>query len=83
MPPRDTSRAIEERMDAAYQRMSPAEKISRMAALTDLAHALALARIRSEHPRESSHEHRLRLASRWLSRSQMIAAFAWDPEQHA
>jgi hypothetical protein len=77
--PRDTSRAIEERMDAAYRRMSPGEKIARMAALTDLAHAFALARIRAEHADESPREHRLRLASRWLTREQMIAAFGWDP----
>jgi hypothetical protein len=79
MQPRDTSRAVEERMDAAYRRMSPAEKVRRMAALTELTHALALARIRAEHPGESEREHRLRLLSRWLPRELMIAAFGWDP----
>jgi hypothetical protein len=67
-------------MDAAYRRMSAPEKIARMAALTDLAHSLALARIRVEHPGESAREHRLRLASRWLTRDQMVAAFGWDPD---
>lgn len=66
-------------MDAAYRNMSAAEKISRMAALTGLAHSLALARIRADHPHESERKHRLRLASRWLSRTQLIAAFGWDP----
>jgi hypothetical protein len=60
--------------------MSPAEKIARMAALTDLAHSFALARIRAEHPSESPREHRLRLASRWIAREHMIAAFGWDPD---
>jgi hypothetical protein len=82
MAPRDTSPEIEKRMNAAYRRMSAAEKISRMSALTAVAHALALARIRSEHPLESEREHRLRLATRWLQRDQMIAAFGWDPDAH-
>ena len=77
----DTSRSIEERMDAAYRQMSPAEKIARMAALTELAHSFALARIREQHPHESTREHRLRLCARSLSRDQMMAAFGWDPEQ--
>jgi hypothetical protein len=79
---RDTHPSIEQRMDAAYRRMSPAEKIARTAALTKLAHSFALARIRAEHPHESPREHRLRLCARWLDRGQMIAAFGWDPEQH-
>jgi hypothetical protein len=79
--PSDTSPAIEERMDAAYRRMSAADKIARMAALTELAHSFALARIRAEHPLETLREHRLRLAARWLSRAQMIAAFGWDPDE--
>jgi hypothetical protein len=67
-------------MDALYRSMSAQQKIKRMAALTALAHSLALARIRAEHPKESAREHRLRLVSRWLPRAQMIAAFGWDPE---
>jgi hypothetical protein len=77
MLPRDTTRAVQERLDAAYRRMSPAEKISRMAALTGLAHSFALARIRVEHPHESTRQHRLRLAARWLSREQLRKAFGW------
>ena len=80
MHPRDTSRAIQERMDAAYRRMSPTEKIRRMAALTGLAHSLALARIRAEHPHESPRQHRLRLAARWLSREQLRSAFGWTDD---
>jgi hypothetical protein len=49
----DTHPAIAARMDAAYRRMSAAEKMTRAAALTGLAHGLALARIRVEHPDES------------------------------
>lgn len=56
--------------------------MARAAALTGLAHGLALARIQAEHPRESLREQRLRLVSRWLTREQMIAAFDWDPSTH-
>ena len=78
----DTHPAIAARMDAAYRRMPAGEKMARAAALTGLAHGLALARIRAEHPGESPREHRLRLVSRWLTREQMIAAFGWDPSAH-
>jgi hypothetical protein len=83
MQPRDTSRSVEERMDSAYRRMSAAEKVRRMAALTELTHALALARIRAEYPQESEREHRLRLLCRWLPPELMIAAFGWDPAAHS
>ena len=79
MLPQDTSPEVQKLMDDALRRMSPAEKISRMAALTDLVHSFALAQIRAEHPDESEREHRLRLVSRWLPRDLMIAAFDWDP----
>jgi hypothetical protein len=78
----DTPPAIQERMDAAYRRMSPAEKIGRMAALTGTIRALALAGIRAEHPGESSRQHSLRLAARFLTREQMVAAFGWSPDEN-
>ena len=77
----DTPPAIQERMDAGYRRMSAAEKIGRMAALTGTVRALALASIRAEYPGESAREHSLRLAARFLNREQMIAAFDWDPDE--
>lgn len=77
----DTPPAIQERMDAAYRRMSPTEKIGRMAALTGTIRVLTLASIRAEYPGESNRQHSLRLAARFLTREQMIAAFGWDPEQ--
>lgn len=78
----DTPPAIQERMDAAYRRMSPAEKIGRMAALTGTIRALALANIRAQYPAESPRQHALRLAARSLTREQMIAAFGWAPDDH-
>ena len=80
MQPEDTSPSVQQRMDAAYRRMSPIEKIRRMAALTGLMRSMALARIRAEHPEESEREHRLRLLSRSVPKQRMIAAFGWDPD---
>ena len=84
MPSRDTSRAAQDRLDSAYRRMSVPEKIGRLAGLTALAHSLALARIRAEHPDETAREHKLRLAARWLPPELMLKAFGWaekrDPE---
>ena len=76
----DRKREVDERLDALYRRMSPADKVRKMMGLTALAHSLALAQIRSQYPHESPRQHRLRLASRWIPRAQMIAAFGWDPE---
>ena len=59
----DTPPAIQERMDIANRRMSPAEKIGRMAALTGTIRSLALANIRAQHPAESPRQHALRLAA--------------------
>lgn len=77
----DTNPKVQQRLDAHYRSMSPAEKVARMVALTELGYEMALARIRAEHPRETGREHRLRLCSRWLSREQMLRAFGWDPVQ--
>jgi hypothetical protein len=80
MPANDTHPAIQARMDAAYRRMSPAEKVGRMAALVGTLRSLALAGIRAAHPNESDREHHLRLTARYIDRQQMIAAFGWDPD---
>jgi hypothetical protein len=82
MPLSDTHPSIRARMDAAYRSMSPAEKITKMLALTSTTHALALSGIRKEYPDETPREHRMRLCSRYMDRDLMIAAFGWDPEQH-
>jgi hypothetical protein len=68
---------MQDRLDDAYRAMSVSEKIARMVALTALAHSMALARIRTEYPGESARHHRIRLASRWLSREQLLNAFGW------
>lgn len=57
--------------------MTPAEKIARVAALTELGHAFALAQIRRLHPDEDERVHRLRLVARWVDPATMRAAFGW------
>lgn len=64
-------------MEAAYRRMSPRERVERSAALTILAHSLALAEIRRRYPDEDDRTHRLRLAARYIDRTTMKAAFDW------
>lgn len=67
-------------MDQIYREMTPGQKFSRMAALTELAHSMALAAIRDEHPSETDRQHRIRLSSRWLGTEVTLAAFGWAPE---
>jgi hypothetical protein len=83
MPAVDTSPEIRRRIDAAYRRMSPAQKVARIAGLTQLAYSLAIERLRSSHPGESERQLRIRLSARWLSQAQLIAAFGWDPRSPA
>jgi hypothetical protein len=77
----DTSPEARAMMIAAYRRMTPAEKLRRVADLTRAAERLALAGIRRRYGSDlSEREERLRLASRVLDRDTMIRAFGWDPE---
>lgn len=80
MDRRDTSAKAEQFLIEGYRRMSPAQKLARVRGLTQAVQQLALARIRQQHPHADERELRLRLASLWLTREQMIAAFGWDPE---
>lgn len=82
-PVSDTPPAIRQRLIEGYRRMSPAEKMERVAALNRAAVQLATARIREQYgPDLSPRELRLRLGSLWLSRETMIEVFGWDPEVH-
>jgi hypothetical protein len=63
-----------------YRRMSPSDKLRRVAALNCMVRALALADIRRRHPNASPRECALRLASRTLAPDLMRKAFGWDPD---
>lgn len=80
MTARDTTAEVARRMNEIYRAMTPQQKIARMASLTELAHSLALAHIRAEHPHETERQHRIRLCARWLGHRQTLAAFGWAPE---
>jgi hypothetical protein len=68
-------------MIEAYRRMSPAEKLRRLADLNRAVEQMAPARIRSLYgPDLDEQEERLRLASLRLDRETMIRAFGWDPD---
>jgi hypothetical protein len=76
--PNDTDAAVEAILIEGYRRMSPAEKLERVRALTQAVQSLALADIRRRHPHASEREQALRLASRWLEPDLMLRAFGWD-----
>lgn len=78
---RDTPLDVEEILLAGYRRMTPAEKLERVADLNRAVQQMALARIRAQYgPNLSEREERLRLGALWLDRETMIAVFGWDPE---
>jgi len=73
--PRDTSKEVWVRMNDGLAKMTPAQRIARVAQLTVLAHGAALAWIRTRYPDETEQQHRLRLAARILPPDLMRAAF--------
>jgi len=77
-PPDDTAPAVDALLVAGYRRMSPAEKLERVRALTHAVQELALADIRRRHPDADEREQALRLASRWIAPELMLRVFAWD-----
>ena len=79
--PTDTHPAVGAFIIEGYRRMSPAEKLARVAALTQTVQQLALADIRRRYPDSSVEEQSLRLASRWLGPDLMRRAFGWDVDQ--
>ncbi len=77
-PVDDTDPAIEAILIEGYRRMSPAQKLERVRALTRAVQQLALLDIRRRHPDADEREQALRLASRWLEPELMLRAFGWD-----
>lgn len=79
----DTAPEVERFMLDGYRKMSPAEKLRRVAALNDTALKLAAEGIRLRHGPLSDRELRLRLAALWLEPNLMRRAFGWDPRSPA
>ena len=74
----DTHPTVEAFIVDGYRRMSPAQKLAQVAALTRTVQELALADIRRRHPDSTEEEQSLRLASRWLGPELMRRVFGWD-----
>jgi hypothetical protein len=76
--PNDTHPKIQALLIEGYRKMSPAQKMERVRALTRAVQELALADVRRRHPGADAHEQALRVASRWLEPELMVRAFGWD-----
>jgi len=81
--PRDTSPDAERVLIEGYRRMSPADKLERVAALNRALVALSTARLHAQYgPDMSPRELRLRLAALRLDSEVMRTILAWDPAVH-
>lgn len=76
--PNDTHPSIDALLVQGYRRMSPAQKIARVRALTRAVQELAMTDVRRRHPNADAREQALRLASRWIEPNLMKLAFGWD-----
>ena len=81
MIPNDTDPKIMAILIEGYRKMTPAQKLERVFALTRAVQQLALADIRRRHPDAGEREQALRLASRWIDPELMRSAFGWDVRQ--
>jgi hypothetical protein len=70
---------VEAFLVAGYRKMSIAEKLARVSAMSRAVQELALLDIRRRHPEAGPREQALRLASRRLDAATMQRAFGWDP----
>jgi hypothetical protein len=76
---RDTRPEVVGLLLAGYRRMTPAQKLARVADLTAASRQLAEARVRRDHPQADDSEIRKRVAALVLGRETMLRVFAWDP----
>jgi hypothetical protein len=80
MLPSDTHPKVEALLLDGYRRMTVADKMARVVAMSRAVQQLALADVRRSHPNADDRELSLRLASRRLDAATMRRAFGWDPE---
>jgi hypothetical protein len=78
-PTNDTHPQVDAILVEGYRRMSPAQKLERVRALTQAVQELAMLDVRRRHPNADAREQALRLASRWIDPDLMVRAFGWDP----
>jgi hypothetical protein len=78
--PSDTSPEAERLLIEGFRKMSPAEKLGRVASLNRFLSELATARLRAQYGADlSPRELRLRLAALRLDATLMRDVFGWDP----
>ena len=78
----DTDPRVEAMLVEGMRRMTPAQKMRRVACMNAALMDLARARIRARHGSGiAARAMDLRLASLWLGRDLMIRAFGWDPRK--
>ena len=77
----DTPPEVRQRLIEGYRRMSPAEKMRRVAELNRAVRQMALAGLRARFPTASPRELELRLAARTIDPETMRRAFGWSPDR--
>ncbi len=77
----DTDPDFAEAHLARLRAMTPEERLEQFLRLMAAERALALAGIDARWPGASEEERRMRLASMWTSRDDMIRHFGWDPDE--
>jgi len=77
----DSGVEAEEIQVELYRRMSPRERLERVAAANRAVREMARRRVLKMYGEDvSDREVKLRLASLWLDRETMIEVYDWDPE---
>jgi hypothetical protein len=78
----DTRDEARERLLAHWRAATPEERLEETLRLNRTMRELAQAGQDLRHPNATPEERRLRLASLWISREDMIRLWGWDPEVH-
>jgi len=81
MGPSDTSPEAQRFLDEGYRRMTPTQKLQRVASLNRALVVLQKARIRAQYGDVPDDEMRLRLGALRLGRETMMKVFGWDPDE--
>ena len=81
MRPHDTSEEAWNRQLDHWRGLDPEEKLAIVGRLNRSLLTLVEARLAAEYPEDSPQERRLRLASTWIPRDEMIKWWNWDPDE--
>lgn len=79
-PISDTSELARQRLIEHWRSVPAIEKAAHIGRLNRMVLGLAQARQDAQYPNATPEERRLRLASLWIAREDMIRYWGWDPE---